>query len=876
MFVWCRLILLMAALLGGVATLRAESAEERAFGAAVAAFRTGFWDRSEKAFADLQRRFPASTHLPEALLLQAEARFQLGEFSAAVALLSANQALAARWADEYLFWIAQAHFRNDELSAASEAFARLIHDFPNSPRRLEACVNQAGVYARLGRWSRVIEVLRESSSLLADAAKADPANNLVVEGRLLLGEGQWQQRDYPGASVTLQALSSLHLPPALEWRRLHLECQLQLSGRALAQAMSSATNLVALAMVVNRSDWLAESCFLQAQSLERAGDSDGAVAAYQRNLVTNAPVESQRLALLKIAGLNLSQGAAAGAIRTLDQFLKSFSDSTLADLVWLTLGELQLQRAAPTLADNGMSAGGATNVLDQAAQRFEGLLTRFPSSPFTGKAWLDKGWCLWLGGRMGESVQAFRRATEILPVSENQATARFKWADAQVAMQDHAGAVTNYQALVAVYGASAEIRGRLLEPALYQLVRAALAAGNEPAAVEALQHLLEWFPDGFAGDHALLLVGQGRPGLRDPKRARQLFADFERRYPHSSLLPEVRLAVARSYEQDHDWNLAAACYEGWAQAYTNHPGLPRACFSLGWNRFMAGHDTNALDVFTRFVDRFPTNELAGRAQWWLGDFYFGLADFKNAELNYQLVFQKWPASDLAGAARMMAGRSAVARLNYREAVSYFTNLTSDPQNPLYAQALFAYGDSVMNLSAEQTNRQDDLGLAVQIFAVIPATNELAGAAAGRIGDCYLQMAAIEPKYYGIASNAYWQAFSAPHASVAVRSQAKVGLGAAAEKQAQKRASAQPDPLFELALNDYLDVLFGNDLLAGEQPDTFWTRKAGMEAARLVETQQRWPQAIKVYQTLGQIFPPLRGALDRKILRAREQLAAQKN
>ena len=102
MLVWCRLILLMAALLGGVATLRAESAEERAFGAAVAAFRTGFWDRSEKAFADLQRRFPASTHLPEALLLQAEARFQLGEFSAAVALLSANQALAARWADEYL------------------------------------------------------------------------------------------------------------------------------------------------------------------------------------------------------------------------------------------------------------------------------------------------------------------------------------------------------------------------------------------------------------------------------------------------------------------------------------------------------------------------------------------------------------------------------------------------------------------------------------------------------------------------------------------------------------------------------------------------------------------------------------------------------
>jgi len=867
-FFW---FLILATLLSSGGPLPAASVEDRAFTAASEAFHGEFWERAERAFGEFTAQFPKSPRVSEAVLYQAEARFKLGAYAGAVALLSTNQAQAGLWADEYAYWAAQAQLQNDEPAAAAAGFARLIREFPHSSHLLEACVTEASAYARLAQWPRVIAVLQDAGGPFPAAASANATNGAVVEGELLLGEAQWRQRDFAGATETLALLAPRKLQPELDWRRWHLQCQVEWADGRADEALRSVTNLLALAAAVNRSDWRSEGISLHAQLLEQAGDPVGAVAAYQLNLATNAPPESQRRALLKIAELSLTQGEITNAVRTLDQFLREFPNSGVADLTWMTLGELQLRQFVSASGTN------ATNFLRLAAVRFDELLEHFPASPLVGKAFLNQGWCFWLQEQFAPSAESFRRAVAALPPSTEQAVARFKWADAQFRLQDFAGAEANYQALITEYAAWPEVKTNYLEPALYQLARVALAAGDADAATGALRQILDWYPNGFAGDHALLLVGQGMARQGDARRARELFAEFERRYPASPLLAEVRLAIARCLEQERDWPSAAENYAEWIGAYTNHAGLPRAEFSYAWDQYMAGRETNALVAFTNFVAQFSTNELAPRAQWWLGDYFFRQGDFKSAEANYQLVFQNWPSSDLTYAARMMAGRAAVARLNYNDAIGYFTNLTSDPRcpDPLYAQALFAYGDAVMNVNSDATNRLADLTEAIRIFAKITATNELAAPALGRMGDCYLQMAAGDTKYYAAASNAYQQAVTAPGASVAVRSQAKVGLGATAEKEAQVRGTGEPTRLLKLALDEYLDVLFSQDLRAGEKPDPFWTRKAGLEAARLAEALQQWAQAIKVYQALQEALPPLHDALEKKIARAREHLQPEK-
>jgi len=66
------------------------------------------------------------------------------------------------------------------------------------------------------------------------------------------------------------------------------------------------------------------------------------------------------------------------------------------------------------------------------------------------------------------------------------------------------------------------------------------------------------------------------------------------------------------------------------------------------------------------------------------------------------------------------------------------------------------------------------------------------------------------------------------------------------------------------------VFYNKDFLrAGEKPDEFWTRKAGLDEAELAKRLQMRDHAISVYRRLQQMFPPLR--LDEKIkaLQARD-------
>ena len=166
------------------------------------------------------------------------------------------------------------------------------------------------------------------------------------------------------------------------------------------------------------------------------------------------------------------------------------------------------------------------------------------------------------------------------------------------------------------------------------------------------------------------------------------------------------LLIARAREQELDWPGAMTNYEQWLDRFPAHVLRPQAEFQMALACFYSGDETNALRLLTNFVARFPTNALTAQAQWWIADYFWRQGDSLSAEKNFKKLFQDWPASGLAYEARMMAGRAAVGRQGYKEAIEYFTNLTSDLKCPpgLKAQAIFAYGDTLMSLPPTETNR----------------------------------------------------------------------------------------------------------------------------------------------------------------------------
>lgn len=884
-------MILLALSLGVGSLLAASSGERRAFEAAAAPFSAESWDYAATNFAKFRQDYPDSPRIPEAILYQGEALFHLRDFHGAIALLTANLSQAANWGDQYLYWIGQAQFGNTNYAAAAEAFGRLLKEFPGSAKRLESCVREAEALANLKEWSRLVQLLQQPNGAFQLAARAGATNAFMGYGYLQLGQAQLALEDMKGVANTLELLSKQPLRPRLDWQRSFLQCQLDLAEDRLEEALDNTTNLVALAGVVNDPPLRARSYVYQAEILERLKRFDDAIDAYRHNLSTNAPVGQQGRAMLKIADLSLAQDNVTNALKTLEDYWQQYPHSGAADVALLTLGELQLRLCIPN-PTNGAAAPSApmkgtdTNLLAQALGRFDLLLNTFTNSPSRGKALLDRGWCYWIQGQSAESTEAsrtnyarskaaFRSAAYELSPSKDQAVARFKWADAQFVLGDFRGAITNYEFVVTHYASDAGIKDQLFEQALYQTVRAALATNDLAAATNALAKILDWYPDGFAGDHCLLLVGQGFARQHDPAAAQRIFQDFEARYPNSELLPKVRLAIARTYEQQGKWGTAINEYTDWIQRYSGDEERPDAEFGRAWDYYMSGQGTNALAMFSEFLTNFPSNNLAPRAQYWIGDYYFRQGNYPKAELNYQLVFKNtnWPTSKLSCRAQMMAGRSAVARISYDNAITfYFAPLANNTNCPeeLRLRAYFAWADSLV--SRDSTNKTADLTEAIGIFAQIAATtNQFDVPALGRIADCYFQLAATNSQHYAEASNYYWQVFSHPGASVAARSEAKVGLGAVAEGLAQLKQGEEETNLLEQALFDYQDVLYKTDLRPGEEPDPYWIGRAGLETGRLAETLGEWKVAQNVYSRLKDWLPLLSAMLDNKIARLQERI-----
>jgi len=876
MTVLCRCLLVLSLLVAPFRLLAATAAEENAYRAAEKEFVDGFYQKADADFADFVQKFPTSTRVPEAIFWRAEARMKLRDFSGAFNLLSTHQAQAGNLGDEFLFLQAEAAYQKEDFRTAAALFTKLVNEFPSSPRRLAAVIRDASALGKLLDWPRVIKLLEQTNGVFQAAVSSNSDSELISRGLLLLAQARLAQGTYDAAEAGLQALSKRKLTPELDWQRQYLECRILLAKGQKENALQKTTNLLSLANASGQRELQAESAAFQGSILEQSGRVSEAIASYQSNLADGVPTARQRDALLKITQLFLRGSQVNEAAQVLEKFLTQFPGGEASDLALLTLGELRLRQQFGLSTTNATTnAPAAVNYLQQALSALQTLTNKFPQSSLVAKGELDLGWCYWLEGKMAQSESCFQLAVARLPRSRDQATARFKLADTQFQQTNHAVAIANFEALIADFANLPEVRTNLFEPALYQLVRAGLAATNAAVATNALAKILTEYSNSFYADRAVLLTGQ-EVGTRSPESARKLFLDFAAMAPAAPMMPEVRLAIARTFEQQEQYEKAIEQYDSWLVNYTNHPAIPQTMFYCALANFRAHLETNALNQFTNFIARYPADDLAQLAQWWVADYFFRDGKWQEAESNYQLCYQNTnhPASLLSYQARMMAGRAAFARQGWKDAIQYFTSLTSDLKCPpeLWAQAMFAYADTLM--IQDSTNRNADLQTAIAIFNTISEkfpNQPQAVLALGEKATCLLQLAQSASDYEPV-TNALQQVLRSPAADARVRSIAHVGLGLTLQKIAEQAPEADRPALLDAALQHFLEVFYYEKIVHdGEKPDPFWTRKAGIEAAALLaEKLKRRTEAINVYRRLQEMFPPLQFEERIKSLQAQDQ------
>lgn len=884
-----RLILLcvLLALASGQTQAALSGAEKRAFESATQTYGFGVWDRAETEFAQFIEKYPKSEQLSEAILFEARAQFQQQKFALAVALLKARDAEAGSLADQFLFWLAQAQFQNGEYPAAAASFGKLVRDFPASNQRLEAAVGEAAARGKLSEWTQVTNLLRRVDGAFRQSALGLTNNETVAQGYLLLAEAQLALKNFPDAKAALSRIGAT-FGGELDWRRRNLLCQALVGSGQTEEALQESAGLLTAAEDARRQDLLSESRVFRADILEQLGRQEEAVTTLKRNLDTNSPVARQEQALARITTLALAQARYDVAMDTLQSFLNQFPNSRSAPIAWLTLGEVYLKQYASVLAtnQNGVAPVALTNHLPVARGCFDRVATVHSNSTLVGRAQLGRGWCYWLEGKFPESAKAFDAAVEFLPSSEDLVVARFKLADALFQQKNYAAALDNYRVALQIATNWPAANAELRMPALYQSLRASLALTNFPGAEQAVREILQVDPADAANARSLLLVAQGHVDANQPAQAQPWFEKFVALFPESEWRPQVELLIARVQEQQAAWTNALAAYEGWLIRFPTNALRPQVEFQQALAVARSGNETNALALFTNFVARYRTNDLAPRAQWWAADYFFNRGDFAEAEIKFKEVFQNWKTSDLANEARMMAGRAAMQWSGYPNAIGHFMSLINDTNCPpdLWTRAVLACGSTRMRMAPTETNRLNGYTAAVQVFGLIPqriATNEAAALAWGDIGNCYFQMATLDPRNYEAASNAYQKVIALPAASVAARSQAQCGLGLVAEKLAETSSGDERKTLLLRARDCYLDVALEKNIRDGETADDFWVKESGSRALRLLEAMQGWPTqdkdtVIQFCRRMQQVLPAIKAKFETIINRAQNPAVPEKS
>lgn len=862
-------LLILFLLLLGSGQLFASNREQRDFAAAAAAFQDGMWSRAEVEFAQFIEKHPKSVRVPEAVLFEAEADFKQGKLQTTIDLLRNSEASAGDLADQFTYWIGMAQFQNGDYSDAALTLGNLSDTFTNSQWRLDAVVNEAAAYAKQGEWDLAIALL-EKPGFFQEAATTNATDSRVLNDRLLLAEALLSENHPDSATAVLQSATAFEQKPEMDWQRLYLLCRAQLAAGDTNGALALTTKMLEAANRANRPDLRAQSVAERAGVLESLGRLSAASEVYGENLTNGAPDDWQRQAILKMADLSAAQTNYSGAEDSLEDFQSRFTNSTEADSVTLALGELHLKHYAAF-------PPGSDDDLSQAQSYFDEFLGAYTNSSLLGKAYLDRGWSFWIQTNLPDSAADFQSAAALLPPSVDLAIAHFKLADAEYQLDDLTNAEQNYQ-IVAQNFTNYPIVGEALgAQAFYQSLLIALQLQDISSASNDMAQILKIYPVSNVTEPSILLVGQALSDWGQPSRARALFQKFEEEFPDSGQLPDVELAIARTYEEEKNWPLAISIYDSWVGKYGDNSKLPAVEYARGWANFEGGRETNAFIQFTNFLVAYPSNSMVPVVQWWLGDYYYGKGEWANAEENYEMVPQSSSrlAPSLSYPAWLMAARAAVGRGGYGDATNYLLKVIGDTNcpAPYDAQGLFNYGDVLMMSPSPDTN--DPLAnfkQAIPYFQVVCqqySSGEYAGEewgplAWGEMGNCYYQLGAQDPLNYASATNAYLQVMVSPAAKVATRSQAQLGLGLVYEKLAALTNGAAQTGFLHAALDNDLDVFWGNNLHDGETSVPFWVKQAGLRALPLIESLGAG-DPNKFIDQMEAILPQMKDILEKKRL-----------
>jgi tol-pal system protein YbgF len=117
-----------------------------------------------------------------------------------------------------------------------------------------------------------------------------------------------------------------------------------------------------------------------------------------------------------------------------------------------------------------------------------------------------------------------------------------------------------------------------------------------------------------------------------------------------------------------------------------HPTDKAAIYALGRQKLDAGQTGRARELFTEFLQKFPRDELAANAQYWLGESWYSERKWNDAIAEFQKVLKEYKTSEKVPDALLKIGMSFQAQNDCRNALLFFEELQQGHRSASAAKA----------------------------------------------------------------------------------------------------------------------------------------------------------------------------------------------
>jgi outer membrane protein assembly factor BamD (BamD/ComL family) len=464
---------------------------------------------------------------------------------------------------------------------------------------------------------------------------------------------------------------------------------------------------------------------------------------------------------------------------------------------------------------------------DEAMRRFEDV--RKAMHPMLLPAALQYAQLLLDSGKADEALAVLGEADRLQPDVKMREQIRFETARAMYLRADFSQASARFQQV-------ANTTPEFARPALFNAALGWLRANDDKRLALASKELTS---GGDNNDEAEILLETALASAqRNEKNATTLLQDFVRRFPSNPRIADAYLALAEiayhssppSLDQARK-NLAAA-----QAAHPSEPVTERADYLAIWLADAAEPDSDrVIAAAAEFLRVHQKSPLMGEVRLKLAETHFRRQDFANAQTQFELLAQENASSPLTEKALFLAAQSAMATMATR---------SSDRALELLAQVVKMNGDLRWAARNEQAAIERRLGkpqeaqlLYDEVLKGDARGAEKREALCGK-ADAFFEQATSDATNLQHAMTAYDQlaneAANQPH----WRNQALFKKGVCLEKESDNDG----------ALSTFYKILEFNPE-PGKQPEFFWFYKAGFNAARLLEEQQKWESAVAVYEKL---------------------------